>query len=268
MTYSGHVLPWVLLFGGWLAAAGLLAAAWTWYRRRGNVGVVDVAWTMATVVVTVWYAAAGPGDARRRWLMAGMVTVWGVRLAAYLVRDRIAGRAEDPRYATLRARRSIAAAGDFFVFFQAQAVAAVILSAPMLIAAIDPNPQIGPLEIAAVLLWGAALAGEAAADRQLERFKADAGNRGRTCRTGLWRYSRHPNYFFEWLIWLAYALYALSSPAGPLALTAPAIMLFLLFRVTGIPATEAQALASKGQDYRDYQATTSVFVPWPPRRSA
>ena len=119
-----------------------------------------------------------------------------------------------------------------------------------------------------VLLWAVALTGEAVADRQLARFKARPSSRGRTCREGLWRYSRHPNYFFEWLVWVAYALFALASPYGALALICPVVMLYLLFRVTGIPATEAQALRSKGDDYRRYQATTSVFVPWFPRSAS
>ncbi|MGE3509911.1 MAG: DUF1295 domain-containing protein, partial [Vicinamibacterales bacterium] len=106
------------------------------------------------------------------------------------------------------------------------------------------------------------------ADLQLRRFKASPRRGSRTCRDGLWRYSRHPNYFFEWLVWVAYALFAAASSWGFVAFACPVVMLYLLFRVTGIPATEAQALASRGDDYRDYQATTSAFVPWRPRVSA
>jgi steroid 5-alpha reductase family enzyme len=134
-----------------------------------------------------------------------------------------------------------------------------------LVAAFNTRPHLSTLEILATGLWAAALAGESTADRQLARFKATPGSNGLTCRDGLWRYSRHPNYFFEWLIWVAYALFALSAPWGPLALASPALMLFLLFRVTGIPATEAQAVRTRGDDYRRYQATTSVFVPWFPK---
>ena len=108
--------------------------------------------------------------------------------------------------------------------------------------------------------------GETAADRQLEKFREDPSQRGRTCRAGLWRYSRHPNYFFEWLMWMAYALFAIGSPPwGWLTLGCPAVMLYLLFKVTGIPATEAQALRSRGDDYRQYQQTTNIFVPWFPK---
>ena len=82
---------------------------------------------------------------------------------------------------------------------------------------------------------------------------------------GLWRYSRHPNYFFEWLVWIAYAMFALASPWGWISLACPAVMLYFLLRVTGIPATEAQALKSRGDDYREYQRTTSAFVPRRPK---
>jgi len=100
------------------------------------------------------------------------------------------------------------------------------------------------------------------ADAQLAKFKRIAANRGKVCRVGLWNYSRHPNYFFEWLVWVAWALFALPSPAGYVGLIGPVLMFYFLFRVTGIPATEAQALRSRGEEYRRYQETTSAFVPW------
>ena len=252
----------------WLLGAALMLVLWAWYRRHRNAGIVDVGWSVSLPLMAVLYSSLADGESWRRWLIAGMFCAWGGRLAAYLLRDRVVGREEDRRYADLRARRSSVVSLDFFWFFQAQALLAVVLSLPALIAAINREPRIAPLEFAALLLWAVALAGEALADRQLERFKARPSSRGRTCREGLWRYSRHPNYFFEWLIWVAYALFALASPGGALALTGPAVMLYLLFRVTGIPATEAQAIRSKGDDYRQYQATTSVFVPWFPRSAS
>jgi len=115
------------------------------------------------------------------------------------------------------------------------------------------------------VLWLIAISGEALADAQLAAFKRHAANRGRVCDAGLWRYSRHPNYFFEWLIWMAYAVFAFPSPYGYLALIIPAVMLFFLFKVTGIPATEEQSLRSRGDKYREYQRTTSRFVPWFPK---
>ena len=266
MTYTRHMRDALRLAAlAWLLGAVVMLALWVWYRRRRNAGIVDVGWSVGLPLMTVVYASLGSGVLWRRWLMASLFCVWGGRLATYLLRDRIIGREEDRRYADLRARRSPAVALDFFLFFQAQVLLAVVLSLPALIAAFNGEVHIAPLEIAAILLWAAGLVGETVADRQLERFKARPSSRGRTCRDGLWRYSRHPNYFFEWLIWVAYALFALASPWGVVALICPAVMLYLLFRVTGIPATEAQAIRSKGDDYRRYQATTSVFVPWFPR---
>lgn len=258
--------PLSLSLGGWALAALLMLGLWLRHLRIRNAGLVDVGWTVSVAAIAVLYAAWGPGAPARKWLLAAMMVVWGARLATYLLRDRIVGRPEDARYSDLRARRSPAAALAFFPFFQAQALLAALFATPALIVAFNPAPALSGLEVGAALLWLAAFGGEALADRQLERFKARPASRGRTCREGLWRYSRHPNYFFEWLVWVAYALYALASPWGVLALAAPALMLYFLFRVTGIPATEAQAVRSRGEEYRQYQETTSAFFPWFPRR--
>jgi len=263
------VPDWLALwFAGWALAAGIMLAVWAWHVRVANVGVVDVGWTLSVVGLAVLYAAAGPGWPARQWVLAAMTTIWGARLAAYLLRDRVMGRPEDSRYAALREAGSIAARGRFLPFFQAQALIAAVLTAPMLIVSLDRAEAFSPLTAAAVGLWAIAVALESVADRQLERFKARGPGRGAVCREGLWRYSRHPNYFFEWLVWVSYALYGLSSPFGAAGLIAPALMLYFLFRVTGIPATEAQALRTKGDAYRAYQRTTSAFVPWFPRRAA
>jgi steroid 5-alpha reductase family enzyme len=252
-----------------------MAALWMWHRRLGNAGVVDVGWTLGVVVASLLFAVTGTGSVARRSLIAAMVAIWGLRLAIHLLRDRILGRPEDPRYRDMRERGSWAAGGNFFPFFQAQALLAVFMALPAWLAASNPDPRVSPVEWAAVGLWFVGLTGEAVADRQLARFKTRPDARGRTCRDGLWRYSRHPNYFFEWVIWVAFALFAtplgadrgLPPPATWLAWLCPALMLYLLFRVTGIPATEAQAVRSRGDDYRRYQATTSAFFPWRPRRA-
>ena len=142
----------------------------------------------------------------------------------------------------------------------------IVLATPFLLASQNPAPAFSDFEYAAAVLWVVAIAGEITADMQLNSFKSNAANRGKTCRAGLWKYSRHPNYFFEWLIWVAFCLFAIDSKYGYLALFPPALMLYFLFRVTGIPATEAQALRTRGEDYKRYQETTSAFVPWFPRK--
>ena len=151
---------------------------------------------------------------------------------------------------------------SFFVFYQAQALVAAVLSAPILLAAFDPDERLGLLAWAGAALWIGAAVLERAADRQLQRFKSDPTNKGRTLKTGLWRYSRHPNYFFQWLTWVAYALVALEAPYGWIGLVAPAIMLYLILFVTGVPAAEESSLRSRGEEYRRYQRETSAFVPW------
>jgi steroid 5-alpha reductase family enzyme len=172
---------------------------------------------------------------------------------------------EDGRYVQLRKTWADNFAPRMFGFFQMQAASVVLLGVPFLLPVLNPAPQLHALEIAGTVLWLLALTGEAMADAQLAGFKRDPANRGRVCAAGLWRYSRHPNYFFEWLVWVAYFVFALASPWGVLAVIAPASILYLLLRVTGIPLTEEQSLRSKGDAYRRYQARTSAFVPWRPR---
>jgi steroid 5-alpha reductase family enzyme len=171
---------------------------------------------------------------------------------------------EDGRYLALKEAWGPAAPRKMLWFFMFQAVAASLFSLPMLMAANNPSP-FGILDYAALVVAVIAVTGESVADHQLQRFREGPGNRGRTCRSGLWRYSRHPNYFFEWLHWFVYALFALSAPWGWLTLLAPAAMLHFILNVTGVPPTEQQALKSRGDDYRAYQRETSVFFPWFPR---
>jgi len=153
-----------------------------------------------------------------------------------------------------------------FGFFQLQAFSVVVLAAAFALACLNPAPALQPLEIAGAILWLVAFGGEALADAQLAAFKRDPANQGAVCSRGLWHYSRHPNYFFEWLIWVAYFVFALASPLGWIAAIGPLSILFLLLRVTGIPLTEEQAIRSKGAAYRRYQATTSAFIPWFPKK--
>jgi len=254
-----------LALTGGAALAVMMFFIWLLSVRLNNAGFVDVGWSLGLVILAVWYAWQGPGFAPRRWLMAAMVTFWGLRLALHLIR-RIAAEPEDGRYQQLRrewAGRNVNL--RFLFFFEFQALLDVLLSLPMLLAALNPQPQLSSMEYAGVALWLVAVTGESVADAQLTAFKRNPDNRGRVCQMGLWRYSRHPNYFFEWFIWVAWLVYALASPWGWLSIVCPALMLFFLFRVTGIPATEAQALRSRGQEYAHYQQTTSAFVPWFPK---
>lgn len=253
-----------------IAAASALAmtTAWLVQRRTRDAGIVDVTWAACLGAAAVLAAATGGGDPGRRVLVGILGGVWGARLAWHLLTDRVLKGPEDGRYQMLRGRFGPRVQPVLFAFFQAQAALVVVLSPPFLLGAADPRPFPGVLDAAAAGLWLVGLAGEWTADRQLARFKADPTSRGRVCDTGLWRLSRHPNYFFEWLMWCAYALLAVAAPWGWLALLSPALILLLVLKVTGVPPTEARALRSRPEAYRQYQQTTSVFVPWPPRRSS
>jgi steroid 5-alpha reductase family enzyme len=247
---------------GWILAAIVMAALWAWHRQIRNAGVVDAGWTLLVAGLAVLYAWNGDGAWTRRSAIGWMMGSWGARLGVYILWDRVFGRSEDARYQAMRAEWGPRADVEFFWFFQKQALAAVFFALPALFASMNPAPELSPIELAAAALWVIGFAGETTADRQLLRFKRHPENRGRTCQRGLWRYSRHPNYFFEWMMWLAYGLYASASPWGWIALACPAAMLYVLFFVTGIPPAEAQAVRTRGDEYRQYQRTTSVFVPW------
>ena len=140
-----------------------------------------------------------------------------------------------------------------------------VLAVPFLLASRNAAPELGAFEYAGVAVWLIALVGESVADAQLRAFRANPANRGGVCDAGLWRYSRHPNYFFEWLVWCAVALFAFGSPWGWVSVACPAMMLYFLLKVTGIPATESHMLRSRGEKFAAYQRRTSAFVPWWPR---
>ena len=253
---------WEMIVQGLLLTAGLMSVLWLIHLRIGNAAIVDAGWAAGLALLAVLYALQGDGFPERRLAIAIVASLWGFRLAVHLLIDRVIGQPEEGRYQELRRRWKTHLSAKFFVFFQFQALLDVLLSAPFLLIALNPRPAFSALEYAGMALWTVAFSGEVLADRQLRRFKADARNRGQVCRSGLWNYSRHPNYFFEWLIWVSFFLMALPAPYGWIAAVSPALILFFLFRITGIPATEAQAVRSRGDLYREYQRTTSAFVPW------
>jgi steroid 5-alpha reductase family enzyme len=253
------------LWLGAAAVAGAMALVWIVERVRSDATHVDVAWSFAIGLLAVFYGVTSAVPIRERILVTTMAAVWSVRLGGYLLFTRVLGKdEEDGRYQELRRTWGKRAGAYFFVFFQAQAFLAWVFSLPILAALRNPSHSLGR-EIIAIAIWMMALVGETIADRQLARFRRKTTSKGRTCREGLWRYSRHPNYFFEWLGWWAYVVLAIGSDWMWLAFVGPGLLGFLLFRVTGIPATEAQALRTRGDEYRRYQVSTSVFVPWFPK---
>lgn len=254
-----------------LATAALcagFAALYAVARRMNNYGIVDIAWSYAFGALALFYATAAPGWLPRRMLIGAIALLWSLRLGTHLC-IRVLGHhpEEDGRYQEMRRRWSAHFAGKMFVFFQQQAVSVVILGLPFLLIARNPAPHLHPLEIAGAVLWLAAIIGESTADSQLKTFKKNPAHKGRVCAIGLWAFSRHPNYFFEWCIWVAYFVFACASPWGWASILCPAAMLYLLLRVTGIPMTEEQSIRSRGDAYRVYQRRVSAFIPWFPKKS-
>ena len=256
--------PWWQLLWVWLLAAAMMSLGWQWQRRRSNAGIVDVLWASGVGGSAVLLAVIGSGAPWTRVALALLGGGWGLRLALHLW-GRVRGEVEDGRYRHLRAHWH----GDqlkFFALFQFQALLIVLFALPFV--AVSRNPEASVLWLpAAAAIWLLSVMGEAIADAQLARFRADAANQGKTCRDGLWRYSRHPNYFFEWLHWFAYVCLAVGSPLGWLAWSGPVVMYVFLRWISGVPYTETQALRSRGDDYRAYQRTTPMLIPWFPMRT-
>jgi len=257
---------WLLLLYIWFACALLMASVWIFAYATNNAGWVDIAWAYSfTGVAAACLILAHPLTPPTVFL-AGMMILWSVRLGTYLLlRTGRHSKIEDPRYAALRRKFPNRPWLMFFFFFQAQALLVVLLSMPIALVATCGPASLHPLHWVAFGLWLVALTGETIADAQLSNFRKQPSNAGKTCQIGLWRWSRHPNYFFEWLVWVAWFVFALPSPLGLLTIYVPLLMLWFLLRVTGIPATEARALETRGEDYRQYQKSTSMFFPMPPR---
>ena len=246
---------------GTAIAAAYFAITWVISVRIRNYGLLDAAWSYGVAILSPIYAFLGPGYAPRKWIATAIGVAWSLRLGTYILTRVIKHHpAEDVRYETLR--RKWPGAGMFLVFFQVQALVVVIFSVPFLVASFNSAPHFSLVEICGLAIAFVSLCGEALADRQMRQFKANATNKGKVCETGLWAYSRHPNYFFESMLWWGFFIFALGSSWGWITVLCPLLMLYFLLKVTGIPLTEEYAVKSKGDAYREYQRTTSSFIPW------
>src|SRR5436190_5412087 len=261
----------------YLAALGLIAAslsilmagAWMVQQRTGNSGWVDTIWTFSLGLVgagSALWPVAGAAPNARQWLVAALVAIWSLRLGVHIA-IRTAGITDDPRYAAFAREWGVDSPRRMFIFLQNQGFGSIPLVFAIFVAARFPQDALRLQDYLGALILLAGIAGEALADRQLKSFRNNPANQGRVCDVGLWRWSRHPNYFFEWFGWLAYPVIALSPdyPWGLATLLAPIFMYWILVHVTGIPPLEEQMLRSRGDLYRDYQLRTSRFVPLPPQ---
>jgi len=246
-----------------LLASFAMLVAWLWQQHTKNAGIVDVVWAFGMMLAGPYYAFSGSAPLGLQCALAALTFIWFLRLGWHLLK-RFKGKHEDGRYQTMRKAMSSHESLGFFVFFQLQTGFIWVLSLPFWAVAQNTSPNLvaisSGLLLALIALWG-----ESTADQQLAEFRAQPENKGRSCRQGWWRYSRHPNYFFEWLHWFSYPLLGWGSEYQIQLWLAPLVMFAFLYFFTGIPYTERQALLSRGEDYRHYQQTTSAFFPWWPR---
>lgn len=256
--------------GACLGLMAIMAAAWAIHRATGNAGWIDALWTFGVglcAAVAALYPVSGPANARN-WIVASMVVLWSLRLGIHIAARNLK-RPDDPRYAKLAADWGSAADRKLFWFLQQQAWCGAILIGAVAIAAHRPGPGLSAQDAIGATVVLVAILGEAIADYQLRLFAARAGTATAICTSGLWRFSRHPNYFFEWLVWLAFPIIAIDPngdyPLGWLTLAAPALMYWLLVHVSGIPPLEEHLLASRGRAFEIYRARTNAFFPWLPR---
>lgn len=242
------------------AVSLIMIAVYIWARIIKNYGVVDIFWALNFLVIAIiiWFLAEGID--MRKMMVCGLAALWSLRLGIYLlIRVGSHLHEEEGRYKALRAEWSDTI---FFFFFQGQAFSNVMLAIPYCLIALNPDPEIHLVEYIGAGMWLVSIIGEGTADYQLARFKKNPANKGKVCQAGLWNYSRHPNYFFQLMIWISVLVMALPSPYGWISVICPLSIGYLIFKVTGIPMTEEQAVRSRGNLYREYQRTTSVFVPW------
>ena len=251
-----HLILWTA------AGAGLcMSALWIVQYIRTDATIVDIGWSYCLLAAALFFAIAGSGLPFRRFLFVLCAGIWAARLGTYLLSSRLLrAHGEDSRYLRMRTAMGRWAQPGFFLFFQLQTLFVVIFAIPFICPVTNPA-TLSVFDSLALLVWGIAFAGETIADWQLNRFRRDPANKGSTCQTGLWRYSRHPNYFFEWLHWFTYIFFAIGSPWWWLSLSGPVIMFLFLFFVTGIPHTEREALSHR-DDYAEYKKHTSMFIPW------
>jgi steroid 5-alpha reductase family enzyme len=253
-------------------ALALVGAAmtvlWLISLRLRDVSIVDVFWGAGFAILAIFYALTTDGLFARQVLLVSLVVVWGTRLALHIFR-RSLGKPEDPRYAAWRA-----ATGEsywwksYFKVFLLQGLLMWLIAMPLLVALASPVPsRLTLLDALGVVVWATGFAFESIGDAQLRRFKADPMNRGRVLQNGLWRYTRHPNYFGDAVVWWGYFLIALAVPGGAWTVFSPVLMTFLLMRVSGVTLLE-KGLKETKPGYAEYVTRTSAFFPRRPRGTA
>ncbi len=256
-----------MLGAGLIIVESFMLFLWFIYLFNRRICIVDIGWGLSFIIMAAICFVLGDGYIWRKWLVMAVVSTWALRLV-YYISKRFQGK-EDPRYILLTDSLEIPLFGKIqskslkvLFIYLIQGLLVVVLSFPFALMCNNAFFFFEPSEVFGLLIWMMGLVGEAVADRELFQFKQNPENHGLVCEKGFWYHSRHPNYFFEWVVWVGYFIMASSSPGGWLAVISPLLMLFLLTKVSGIPWAEVEALRTKGEAYQVYQRHTSVFFPW------
>ena len=250
-----------------LAVLGCMTTLWILSLIIKDSSIVDIFWGVGFIVITGPTFALSGGFAGRKLLVLILVVIWGLRLAIHIARRNI-GMGEDKRYQAFRKRGGANYWWiSFFQVFALQGILMLLISVPLIASQVSAEAtQITLLDVLGSSLWLVGFSFESIGDFQLARFKADPANKGKIMNAGLWRYTRHPNYFGECVLWWGYFIIALSTPIGVWTVMSPLVMTFLLVRVSGVAILE-RSMANRGPEYKAYLETTSAFIPMPPRRS-
>ncbi|MGA0333451.1 MAG: DUF1295 domain-containing protein [Kiritimatiellia bacterium] len=250
-----------------LASASLLQGGlWLFAVKTRNAGWVDFGWSAGMWMSSI-FILIHSDYSLRAWLACGILFFWSGRLALHILTDRLLGsKEEDTRYQNLRKHWGENANRRFFWVFESQALLVLLFMTPAWVVTRRAGASPDLFDLLGLGVAGFSILGETLADRQLAAFRRDPSTKGKVCQRGLWRYSRHPNYFFEWLHWFGYVLMGIGSEVWIFTLLGPILMYVFLRYVTGVPHAERQSLRSRGDAYREYQQSTPVFFPWIPRK--
>lgn len=247
------------------ATAGLMLGVWLLSLVKKDASIVDTFWGLGFVLIAAVSCAIGEGYEMRRNLITALTTAWGLRLASHIF-WRNKGKGEDFRYRAMRARHGKRfPVVSLYSVFAVQGLLMWVISLPLQIGGISREPaRITWLDWTGAIIWLMGFAFESVGDLQLARFKAESKNEGKVMDRGLWRYTRHPNYFGDALLWWGFFLIAMSTPAGAWTVISPLIITGLLMKVSGVALLEKTLIKTK-PEYRDYVGRTNAFFPWLPR---
>ena len=235
-----------------------MCAVWVLYRIYNNPSIVDASWPLGLMVAGLIYLFTSILTTRKM-IVAMLLVIWALRLAGYLWYTRLRVGHIDKRYTNISNQWKMSQSLGFFLNFQLQALLIFIVSFIFFFIGTSQLETLSTIDLLAIIVVLVGIMGETISDLQLRHFKKKYS--GEVCNVGLWSYSRHPNYFFDWLSWVGFTLFALQSNLGCLSLISVALLYIIFTRITG-PITEYGSIQSRGQAYLDYQKKTSMFFPW------